>query len=128
MALKPFSRPLLDYVANDIRGWMGPKFSHLRKNRKNPQPEKMTRPGIEPRCGRREATMLLLVHSGRWSDFNVFSSFFFHNIDNSPERQSAVKYQDSKLNGSINYIPYLTRHQVYFHCTKTRNASLTYYT
>ena len=50
-------------MANDIRWWMGPKFSDIRltfeeKPRKKPLPGKLTRPGIEPASARWEATML----------------------------------------------------------------------
>ena len=51
-------------MANDIRGWLGPKSYGCGKTPEKPQPGKMTRPGIEPGSVRLEATMLPFDHGG----------------------------------------------------------------
>ena len=68
-SLAPAMNDFLMMMANDIRGWLWPKFSWLcltaeEKTRKKPQPGKLARPGIEPGPARWEATTLPLDHSG----------------------------------------------------------------
>ena len=56
-------------MANDIWGWMGPKFADIcltveEKPRIKPEAGKRIRTGIEPRPTKLEAMMLQLDHSG----------------------------------------------------------------
>ena len=67
--MKRYEWDFMFMMANDIQGCLGPKFSwHLcygwGKTPENPQPGKLTRPGIEPEIVGREETMLPLDHSG----------------------------------------------------------------
>ena len=66
---------LMIMMANDIQGWMGPKFSW--------QPGKLTRMGIVPGPARWEAALLPLDHSGArfcggriWVWVGFISGFF----------------------------------------------------
>ena len=59
----------INIMPNDIRGWIGPRFSrHLsygwEKVRKKPQPVNVARPRIEPGPPRWKATMVTLDHGG----------------------------------------------------------------